>query len=346
MGYVGPIVTSQLKKSYPDADLVGADAGYFAGCLADTPFLPETLLDRQYFLDIRDSIEDILNGVDVVIHLAAISNDPMGEAYKVVTDEINLEASKRLVVMAKKSGVKKFIFASSCSVYGKLDKDRPLNELDPVNPLTAYARSKVGLEDFLSSTVDNSFKAIALRFATACGMSPRVRLDLVLNDFVTSALLNKEIEVLSDGSPWRPLIHVKDMARAIDWAVSFEDFQALDANLLTVNAGSNNWNYRISELANQVSKTLGNVKVKINDSAMPDDRSYRVDFSKFEKLAPNYQPLMSLESAIIDLSDGMSKIIKSTSCFDKHVYYRLKTLNELVRKGLLNKNLFWEFGKL
>lgn len=343
MGYIGPMVVSQLKKSYPEAELIGVDTGYFGSCLTNTIGLPEIILNQQYFLDIRDknAFEHIFDGVDVVIHLAAISNDPMGEAYKIVTNEINLEASKRIVFQAKKSGVKKFIFASSCSVYGKLDKDRSLTESDQVNPLTAYAKSKIGLEDFLSTSVDHNFKAIALRFATACGMSPRVRLDLVLNDFVTSALMNKRIDVLSDGSPWRPLIHVKDMARAIDWAVSFDDFREFTSNLLTINTGSNSWNFRIADLAQQVSKTLGNVKVTINDSAMPDDRSYRVDFSKFEKFAPNHQPLMSLESAVVDLSTGMSKMIEESSFFDKYACYRLKTLNRLVNEKLLDENLFW-----
>src|SRR5262249_34403879 len=160
----------------------------------------------------------ILAGVDAVVHLAAISNDPIGHAYEEVTFDVNSRASVELARLAKDSGVGSFIFASSCSVYGSAD-DRPRTEQSELGPLTAYAKSKVRTEQGLRDLAGSGFRVTCLRFATACGMSDRLRLDLVLNDFVACALSAKRITVLSDGTPWRPLINVADMARAIEWAV-------------------------------------------------------------------------------------------------------------------------------
>ncbi|RZK29215.1 MAG: SDR family oxidoreductase, partial [Hymenobacter sp.] len=221
MGYVGPGVVQQLRQAFPTAELIGYDLGFFAHCLTGAERLPESRLDRQVFGDVRQVPAALLAGVDAVVHLAAISNDPMGKAYEEVTMEVNHQAGIELARQAKAAGVRAFVFASSCSIYGMGGEDAK-TETSSVNPLTAYARSKVASEQDLAPLADDDFVVTCLRFATACGWSDRLRLDLVLNDFVASAVATGEISILSDGTPWRPLIHVRDMARAIEWAVTRE----------------------------------------------------------------------------------------------------------------------------
>ena len=242
MGYVGPILARHLRATFPDAELIGFDSGYFAHNLTGTLRLPETLLDRLHFGDIRNFPPDLLDGVDAVVHLAAISNDPMGKEFEAVTEAINEKASIALAQMAQERGVGTFVFASSCSIYGAAEGS-PRREADPLNPLTAYARSKVAMENALRSSNAGQMTVTCLRFATACGMSDRLRLDLVLNDFVASALATGEITVLSDGTPWRPLIDVADMARAIEWAIGRAAENG--GRFLVVNAGNQAANYQV-----------------------------------------------------------------------------------------------------
>ena len=218
MGYIGPCLVNHLRSCYPEATLVGIDMGYFATCLSNSEILPECKADIQYFGDVRKIREDILKDVDAIVHLSAISNDPMGKTFENVTMDINHLASVELAKKAKEMGVKAFVFASSCSMYGSAE-DSARTEESSLNPLTAYARSKVFTERDIEKIADDGFKVTSLRFSTACGMSPRLRLDLVLNDFVAGAIASKQITILSDGTPWRPLINVKDMARAIEWAI-------------------------------------------------------------------------------------------------------------------------------
>ena len=218
MGYVGPAVVSHLREHHPGAELVGFDAGLFASAVTTLGPAPETRLDAQHFGDVRDITAHDLAGCDAVVHLAAVSNDPIGNRFEAVTDAINRGASLRLAACARDAGVKNFVFASSCSVYGLADAGAR-RESDAVGPLTAYARSKVATEEGLRQMDVAGMTVTCLRFATACGISERLRLDLVLNDFVACALTSRQITVLSDGTPWRPLIDVADMARAIEWAV-------------------------------------------------------------------------------------------------------------------------------
>jgi nucleoside-diphosphate-sugar epimerase len=338
MGYVGPSVVKQLRKSYPGATLVGVDIGYFAHCLTGAQALPETQLDAQYFRDLRDLAEDVLRGVDAIVHLAAISNDPMGKTFEKVTFDVNHLASVNLARQAKKNGVKQFIFASSCSMYGLAD-DTPRNESSPLNPLTAYAKSKVRTEADLKELADDGFKVTCLRFATACGMSDRLRLDLVVNDFVACAVSSGNITILSDGTPWRPLIHVKDMARGIDWAIQRDRRQG--GSFLAVNVGSNGWNYQVKELAAAVARVIPGVTVSINENAAPDNRSYRVDFSLFESLAPGYQPQVDLLSAVTELRDGLAAMGFKDAGFRGSKYMRLEVLRQLSLDGLLGPDLEW-----
>lgn len=338
MGYVGPLVLRRLKESYPGAEIVGYDAGYFAHCLTGAERFPESRADLQYFGDIRSVSSEVLRGVDAVVHLCAISNDPMGALFEDITLDINYRASVDLAKKAKQAGVKKFVFASSCSVYG-FAEGGPRREEDAVNPLTAYAKSKVSTEKDLAALASDTFTATCLRFATACGMSDRLRLDLVLNDFVAGALASKRINILSDGTPWRPLIHVKDMARAIDWAVQRDHRDG--GACLTVNVGSDAWNYQVKDLAAAVAKLVPGVEVSINKDAQPDKRSYRVNFDKFTKLAQGFLPAVDLQGAVVDLRDGLVAMQFQDHNFRTGGFMRLVTLKRLRESGHLSDSLVW-----
>jgi nucleoside-diphosphate-sugar epimerase len=338
LGYVGPWVTRHLRATFPEAILVGLDAGFFAHCLTNAASLPEASLDVQYFGDVRQPPPEALAGVDAVVHLAAISNDPMGNAFEAVTLDVNFRASVGLARLAKAAGVRSFVFASSCSVYGSAGGG-PRAEQAEVNPLTAYARSKVLTETGLAELADSNFRVTCLRFATACGMSERLRLDLVLNDFVASAISTGRITVLSDGTPWRPLINVQDMARAIDWAIE-RDVQDGGAHLV-VNTGSNDWNYQVSDLAAAVAEVIQDTEVSINRQAPPDKRSYRVDFSLFRSLAPHHLPAKGLRETVEDLRHGLEAMRFNSPDFRDSSFMRLRVLTTLQSDGLINENLEW-----
>ena len=339
MGYVGPLVLRRLRESHPQATLIGYDMGYFAHCLTGVSRLPESLADQQHFGDIRHVPEQILQGIDAIVHLCAISNDPMGATFEKVTLDINHRASINLAEKAKRAGVKKFVFASSCSVYG-FAEGGPRREEDALNPLTAYAKSKVQTEQDLASLTSEAFTATCLRFATACGMSDRLRLDLVLNDFVAGALVSKHINILSDGTPWRPLIHVKDMARAIDWAVQRDRRDG--GSFLTINVGSDAWNYQVKDLADAVANLVPNVEISINKDAQPDKRSYRVNFDKFFNLAQGFLPMVDLQSAVKDLRDGLTAMRFVDQEFRTGELIRLVTLKRLRESGQLTDDFVWK----
>lgn len=342
MGYVGPSVVQELRRIFPNARLIGFDAGFFAHCLTNAQCLPERRLDSQHFGDVRDFPVDLLNGVDAVVHLAAVSNDPMGNRFESVTLRINYEASVAIAQAAKAAGVGNFVFASSCSVYG-FAEDGARKESDPLNPLTAYARSKIQTEQAIRPLATSDFRVTALRFATACGMSDRVRLDLVLNDFVAGAVINGEISILSDGTPWRPLIDVKDMARAIAWAVQRQSENG--GTFLAINAGSDDWNYTVRDLAEAVARLVPKTRVTINKNAQPDKRSYKVDFSLFRLLAPNYQPQVSLDLAIRELRAGLEGMRFSERDFRNSDLIRLQVLQRHIEQGRLGEMLRWNIAQ-
>jgi nucleoside-diphosphate-sugar epimerase len=300
--------------------------------------LPECRVDLQYFADIRQFPEKVLRDVDAIVHLAGISNDPIGNRFEEVTLDINHRASIELAKKAKRAGVKSFIFASSCSMYGAAE-DSPRIERSPLNPLTAYAKSKVFTERDLEPLASERFKVTCLRFSTACGWSDRLRLDLVLNDFVAGAVASKRITILSDGTPWRPLINVKDMARAIDWAITRDALNGGD--FLAVNVGSDEWNYQVKDLAQAVAKVIPDVNISINKNAQPDKRSYRVSFDLFKKLAPAHQPGVDLIASIRELKVGLETLEFKDGEFRNSKYMRLNVLTELQKKGLVNEKLQW-----
>jgi nucleoside-diphosphate-sugar epimerase len=337
MGYVGPSVVKRLRAACPGATLIGLDMGYFANILSNAAILPECRVDRQYFADTRRAPTDVLDNVDAVVHLAAISNDPMGRRFERVTYAINHEATVSLATMAKAAGVSSFILASSCSVYGAAG-DEARDEKSPVAPLTAYSKSKILAEEGLAALAGHGFQVTCLRFATACGMSERLRLDLVLNDFVAAAVATKRVRILSDGTPWRPLIHIEDMARAIEWAIqraeSVGDFVA-------VNVGEDAWNYQVRDLATAVADVLPGVEVSVNTAAAADARSYRVSFEQFRRLAPDHQPRRRLHDTVTELAEGFDRMKFVDENFRESSFVRLNALSNLRDRGLLDENLAW-----
>ncbi len=338
MGYVGPVLVRHLRNVMPLAYIAGFDSGFFAHCLTSHE-LPERRVDVQRFGDVRAITVADLDGFDAVVHLAAVSNDPMGNRFSTVTEAINHRASVAVAQAAAAAKVKNFVFASSCSVYGAAGDDRARSEKDQLNPLTAYARSKIATEDSLRQLDLDGMVTTSLRFATACGMSERLRLDLVLNDFVACALSSREITVLSDGTPWRPLIDVHDMARAIEWALSRPADEG--GNFLALNAGSDGWNYQVKDLAHAVADAVPGTTVSINRAAQPDRRSYKVDFGLFRKLAPDHQPRESLESTIAALTAGLRAISFADANFRQSQLIRLRVLERHIEEGRLDEELSW-----
>jgi nucleoside-diphosphate-sugar epimerase len=288
---------------------------------------------------------DDLRGFDAVIHLAALSNDPISNRFETLTDEINHRASVKLAQLAKQAGCTRFTFASSCSVYGQ--SEGIASETSPVNPLTAYARSKYDTECALQRVAAPEFTISCLRFATACGSSPGLRLDLVLNDFVTRAMLEQKITILSDGTPWRPLIHVSDMARALEWSLHRDPAMPY----VVANVGSNEWNYRVIELAEAVARGIPGVSISVNKEAPPDKRSYRVGFDLFNELAAErYRPLVSLPAAIEDLAGGLDQILSQIPTRPRNFkelqdrivdVIRLEKISKLQASGILSNALEW-----
>lgn len=339
LGYVGPVVTRFLSENFKDAQIIGFDTAYFAQSITDSEAYPERWLNTQYYGDIRHIDVNLLKGIDAVVHLAAISNDPMGKEFEDVTIEINRRASVRLVELAVKSGVKNFVFASSCSMYG-FSEGGPRKESDETNPLTAYAKSKIGTEEDVKTLDLGEMVFTSLRFATACGWSPRLRLDLVLNDFVACAITSGEITILSDGRPKRPLIDVEDMARAISWAV----IRKVDNGgaFLAINIGRNDANYEVKDLAIAVSRLIKGIRISINPHALPDKRSYAVDFSLFKELAPDYLPKVSLHESIRNLSEGLQRMAFKEVNFRESQMMRLHIIRHLRANGYIDSSLYWK----
>jgi nucleoside-diphosphate-sugar epimerase len=336
LGYVGSELVKTIRKTYPKAEIIGFDIGYFSKYITNRNVVPEIYLDRQFYGDVRKFPAELLKDVDAVIQLAAISNDPIGNKFEKVTLEVNYESVIDIAQKAKHAGVRKMVFASSCSVYG-FAEEAARTEESSVNPLTAYAKSKVLAERDLAPLADDGFTVTCLRFATACGMSDRLRLDLVLNDFVAGAISKGEINIMSDGTPWRPLINVRDMGKAIIWGIERNALSG--GNYLVINTGSNQWNYQVKDLANAIHETLTETNVSINKDAQPDKRSYRVSFDQFEKLAADYAPAYNLEQTIKDLIEGLQKIDFRDTNYRQSGLIRLHVVNELLSQNILNSNL-------
>ncbi|MDP3548429.1 MAG: SDR family oxidoreductase [Phreatobacter sp.] len=298
-GYVGSVATTVLAEA--GHEVTGLDTGYFAPCHTEgmEPADPPRVIAK----DVRHVTEQDLAGFDAILHLAALSNDPMGDLAPELTAAINRDATVALATMAKTAGVSRFIFASSCSIYGAGNPDLLLDETAPVNPLTAYASSKVESETGLLALADASFAPTFMRNATCYGLSPRVRTDLVLNNLVCSALSTGEVKLLSSGLAWRPLLHVRDLARAAA-AIFAADPAVIRGEAF--NIGQNGENHLVRDIAAIVAEAVPGSKVTFAEGNTIDPRSYRVDFSKFARAFPDFRFLHTAASGAKELVAAMA----------------------------------------
>jgi len=329
-GYVGAVARAVLEDE--GHDVVGLDTGLYDGCdLGDAP--PPTDLR----LDVRDVEERHLDGFGAVVHLAALSNDPVGDLDPALTYAINHEATVRLAEVARARGVERFVFASSCSMYGTSGAAAAIDESAPLAPITAYAESKVSSEHSLSALADDGFSPVFLRFATAYGVSPRLRLDVVLNNLVGWAVTTGAVRLQSDGSAWRPLIHVEDMARAVSAALSVPRERIHGQ---AFNAGADEANYLIRDLALLVGEVVPGAVVELAEGAGTDPRSYRVDFSRIaDELA--FRPEWDARSGAEQLARAYRSVEMDEAMFSSDRFVRLARVKTLLAAGRIDEELRW-----
>ena len=315
-GFIGSHLVDVLKQE--GHAVVGCDLKLFDGCNWEPLVKP----DRELTKDVRSIEARDLDECDCVMHLAAISNDPMGELNAQLTFDINRNASIRLAEIAKHAGVPRFLFAGSCSIYGKGEK-LDLDENDPLNPLTAYARSKIETEEAVSKLADESFTPVYLRNATAYGHSSMLRIDLVVNNLLASAMAYGEIRIQSDGSPWRPLIHCRDIARAF---AAFAQAPREAVHGLAVNVGGNRENYQVRDVGDQVQRLIPSAKVVYTGEVGADPRNYRVNFDRLGTVLPNFRLQYNLISGMEELHRKMVDHGFSKNDFEGDQFVRLRTL--------------------
>lgn len=330
-GYVGSVMTSVF--AFAGHEVVGLDSGLFRGC----DFGPIPRLPSERCADIRDTTEIDLTGFDAVVHLAALSNDPLGNQAPALTYDINHYAAVRLACRARSVGVPRFLFASSCSLYG-VAGDSMLAEDASFNPITPYGESKIQVELDVSLLATDDFSPTFLRNATAYGVSPRLRADIVVNNLVGHACTTGEISVLSDGTPWRPLVHVEDFAGA--FLAALEAPRELIHNE-AFNVGRTAENYRVSDLADIVADCVPGSALRYAEGGGPDARSYRVDCSKLEETLPGYEPRWTVREGVEQLRDAYIAAELSTDEFLGPRYTRLKQIQALQSDGLLDMSLRW-----
>ncbi len=290
-GYIGAHLVDLLKQA--GHTVTGCDLGLFDGC-AWEKVVPA---DRDLRMDVRDVTLEDLKGHDCVMHLAAISNDPMGEVDAAATYAINRDASIRIAQLAKKASVGRYLFAASCSVYGA-GKKLDLDEDDPLNPLTAYAKSKIDTEHGVSALADRDFTPAYLRNATAYGHSPMLRIDLVVNNLLACAVATGEIRIMSDGSPWRPLIHCRDIAAAF---VAFMNAPREKIHNRAINVGGNDENYQVRDIGDKVKALIPSAKITYTGEVGADPRNYRVKFDLLNNLLPDFKLQYNLSNGMEEL---------------------------------------------
>jgi nucleoside-diphosphate-sugar epimerase len=290
-GYIGAHLVDLLKAH--GHIVTGCDLGLFDGCEWEAVVPP----DDSLRMDIREISVADLSGHDCVMHLAALSNDPMGEVNAAQTFAINRDASIRLAKHAKAAGVPRYLFAASCSVYGAGEK-LDLDETDALNPLTAYAKSKIDTEQAVSELADDNFTPAYLRNATAYGHSPMLRTDLVVNNLLACAVATGEIRIMSDGSPWRPLIHCRDIARAF---IAFMNAPKEAIHNKAVNVGGNRENYQVRDVGDKVKDLIPSAKINYTGEVGADPRNYRVKFDLLAKVLPEFELQYNLATGMEEL---------------------------------------------
>src|SRR4051794_13755938 len=331
-GYIGSVLAPMIAAA--GHEVTGVDTFFYDGC----DFVPDLPPVASFRADTRDLGAEDLAGYDAIVHLAALSNDPIGQLNEELTLDINFRATVDLARKAKEAGVERFVFASSCSMYGAGAGDEPLTEEAPLRPLTAYAVSKVRSEEALTELADSDFVPVFMRNATVYGVSPRLRFDVVLNNLSGWAYTTGRVRIMSDGTPWRPIVHARDVA---DASLAMLEAPADMVRGVAFNVGADTENYQVRDLATIVRDTFPGCTIEYAEGAGPDPRSYRVDFAKLTRALPNFATKWTAADGARELRDAFEQVALTADGFQGDKYTRLARLKLLSAAGRLVGDLRW-----
>jgi nucleoside-diphosphate-sugar epimerase len=330
-GYIGStIVPLFLQQNF---DVVGLDSDLFEQCVFEVPNYKIPHIRK----DLREVTVDDLRGFDAIVHLGALSNDPLGNLDPNLTYDINHKASVHLAELAREAGVSRFLFSSSCSIYGAAGQDA-VNESAPFNPVTPYGHSKELVEASVRELATEAFSPVFLRNATVYGWSPRMRFDLVLNNLTAHAIATGKILIKSDGTPWRPIVHVEDVGRAFIAAINAPRERVHNQ---AYNIGQTSENYQIRDIADIVKDVVPGTEVTYAPGGEPDKRSYRVDFGKVQRELPEWQPQWNARKGAEQLRDAYQRVGVTLEDFEGPRFRRIDLLKRLMSEGKVDKTLRW-----